>query len=172
MTKPPLIAYLLCGPSLAGKSTFASALAKLTGAVVLSADQINAERGLPFGGEGSPESVWAETLRLLLAEMGSLASRGHSVIVDDTLCYRWLRDRFRQQALESGLTPRLLLFPLSEEAALSRRSHLLLEGTRPVLSEARLLDHLARFEWPDPDEPVLLVEPGCEASGWIQRHGG
>lgn len=52
------VAYLLCGPSLAGKSTVAEQIARVTGAVVLSADAVNAERGLPFGAEGLPESVW------------------------------------------------------------------------------------------------------------------
>lgn len=31
-------------------------------ATVISVDEINAQRGLPFGGEGLPESLWAETL--------------------------------------------------------------------------------------------------------------
>lgn len=158
MTTTSPIAYLLCGPSLSGKSTFATELAKQTGAVIVSADQINEARGLPFGGEGLPESAWAETLRLILERIDALASEGRSVIVDDTLCYRWLRDRFRLQAVDSGLTPILLLFRLTEEEALIRRQHLLVQGTRPVLAQAGLLDHLARFEWPTPDEAPLPVE--------------
>ena len=60
-------AHLLCGPSLAGKSSAAILIADATGSTVLSADTVNAERGLPFGAEGLPESVWAETLRIMLA---------------------------------------------------------------------------------------------------------
>jgi tRNA A37 N6-isopentenylltransferase MiaA len=58
-------AFLLCGPSLAGKSTASERIAATLGAEIISADAINAKRGLPFGAEGLPESVWAETLRRL-----------------------------------------------------------------------------------------------------------
>jgi tRNA A37 N6-isopentenylltransferase MiaA len=58
-------AFLLCGPSLAGKSTACERIAATLGAEIISADAINAKRGLPFGAEGLPESVWAETLRRL-----------------------------------------------------------------------------------------------------------
>ena len=68
---------------------------------VVSADVINEGRGLPFGGEGLPESVWADTLRLQIAELERCAAQGSSVILDDTLCYRWLRNRFREEG-QSG----------------------------------------------------------------------
>ena len=54
-------AFLLCGPSLAGKSTASERIAATLGAEIISADAINAKRGLPFGAEGLPESVWAES---------------------------------------------------------------------------------------------------------------
>jgi hypothetical protein len=38
---------------------------------IVSADVINERRGLPFGAEGLPETAWAETLGLQLAELGA-----------------------------------------------------------------------------------------------------
>ena len=152
---PP--AYLLCGPSLAGKSRFAGELARRLGARVVSADAINEERGLPFGGEGLPESVWAETLRTQLDRITELAADGHAVVVDDTLCYRWLRDRLRAACAAAGLHAVLVVFRVDEAELLARRVRLVRSGERPVLGELRLREHLASFEWPTPEECPLEV---------------
>lgn len=56
------IAHLLCGPSLAGKSAVADQIARVTGAIILSADAVNSERGLPFGAQGLPRSRCGQRL--------------------------------------------------------------------------------------------------------------
>jgi predicted kinase len=124
---------------------------------VVNADQINEERGLPFGGEGLPESAWAGTLRIQLEHMAALAAAGRSVIVDDTLCYRWLRDRHREAARECGLNPVLLLFSAGREELLRRHARLSGAKQRPVLELERFQAHLDAFEWPAPDEHAVDV---------------
>lgn len=147
--------FLLCGPSLAGKSTLAERLARLAPAKVLSADAINAERGLPFGGEGLSESVWAETLRRQIERFHAEVVRGCSVVVDDTLCYRWLRDRWRSEAARAGVKHVLLLCRPTTEELLARHAVAARAARRPVLPIARLREHLATFEWPGPDEAAM-----------------
>ena len=161
------VAYLLCGPSLAGKSTFALRLSGRSGAAVSSADAINVRRGLPFGGEGLPEAAWAETLRLQLIELDEWAALGRSAVVDDTLCYRWLRDRFRQSAAAAGMAHQLLLFAPPREELLARHAALLKEPRRPVLSRERLLQHLVTFEWPDPDEGAVDLTDPFRQDAWL-----
>lgn len=151
------VAHLLCGPSLAGKSTVAARIARATGAALLSADGVNAERGLPFGAEGLPESVWAESLRILLERLRGHARSGQSVVVDDTQCYRWLRDRYRAECVAGGLEAILLLVSVPQHVLYERHARLMSSGDRLVLSQARLADHLARFEWPSDDEHALDV---------------
>jgi predicted kinase len=161
-------AFLLCGPSLAGKSTLGRQIALQLGAAISSADAINARRGLPFGAEGLPESVWAETLRLQLDELRVAGAAGTSVVVDDTLCYRWLRDRFREAATSAGLTPRLLLLRPSTEVLLQRRSAAAADRSRPVLSLERLQAHLATFEWPSEDEGAADVTDPDRQATWLR----
>jgi len=151
------VAHLLCGPSLAGKSTVAERIARVTGAVVLCADVVNAERGLPFGAEGLPESAWRETLRILLERLHTHARSGHSVVVDDTQCYRWLRDRYRSECIASGLRPILLLLSQPTRVLYERHARATARASRAVLSHERLADHLARFEWPSDDEHATDV---------------
>jgi predicted kinase len=161
------IAYLLCGPSLAGKSTAAKQLARVTGAVVLSADDVNSERGLPFGAEGLPESVWAETLRTLLDRLHANARLGASVVIDDTQCYRWLRDRYRSECIAAGLQPVLLLISPPQHLLYERRAHAEAKNDRAVLSLKRMTDHLARFEWPDPDEAATDLSSSAVLGAYL-----
>jgi SAM-dependent methyltransferase/predicted kinase len=163
-------AYLLCGPSLAGKSTLADRIAERFGARIVSADEINARRGLPFGAEGLPESTWAETLEQHLAAMRAAGEAGASVVVDDTLCYRWLRDRFRREAQAVGLAPQLLLMRPSAEEILARHAALTRTRTRPVLSSARLTEHLSSFEWPTSDEQPIDLTAAAAQEAWL-GHG-
>jgi len=156
-------ALLMCGPSLAGKSTLARALVPLLDAASVSADDINAERGLPFGAEGLPEAVWAETLRIELERVEHAGRRRQAVVVDDTCCYRWLRDRFRTACLGAGLTPVLLVVQTDWDELRSRHAQALAAAQRPVLSLASLEHHFSTFEWPGADEPHLNVA-GLSAS--------
>jgi predicted kinase len=165
-------AYLLCGPSLSGKSTVAAKLAQFLNAEVVCSDAINAERGLPFGAEGLPESVWAETLQIQLARMRSAALEGKSIVADDTLCYRWLRDRHRSEARIVGLHPVLLLLAPPAEILWARHREAVSASTRPVLSERRFHDHLMRFEWPAEDEEAIDVTPDAKLMSYLERGCG
>lgn len=167
MHAAPLQAYLLCGPSLAGKSTAAAALSRAFDAGVVCADRINEERGLPFGAEGLPESTWAETLRIQLERMRQLAASGRSVIADDSFCYRWLRDRHRDEARAAGLQPVLLLLAPGEAELWSRHAAALAARSRPVLGVERFADHLARFEWPGADEQPIDITTPRALAGFI-----
>ncbi|HXU34255.1 MAG TPA: ATP-binding protein [Thermoanaerobaculia bacterium] len=161
--------YLLCGPSLAGKSTVTRALAADLGVAVVSADAINAARGFPFGLEGMPESAWAEILGSQIKELADHMKRGVSVAVDDTACYRWLRDRFREEAAAGGYDCRIVYVPSSREEILARHQRLSKTKERPVLSHERLIDHLDRFEPPEEDEPHVTIRSAEDLRDFLDR---
>ena len=164
-------AFLLCGPSLAGKSTACEHIAATLGAAIISADAINAKRGLPFGAEGLPESVWAETLRQLLLQLHEHARAARSVVIDDTLCYRWLRDRVRNEAMAADLRPVLLVLAPSRQTLLSRYAQLAESGQRQVLSMPRFVQHLESFEWPTPDEAAVDISTADQRDAWLRSQG-
>ncbi len=154
--------YLLCGPSLAGKSTVVQAMAAELGVAVVSADAINAARNLRFGLEGLPESAWAEILGAQIKESAALMKRGLPVAIDDTACYRWLRDRFREHAASHGYEVRLIYVATPREEILARHARLSKSKERPVLSLERLIDHLDRFEPPQRDEPHMTIRSDAD----------
>src|SRR4029079_3355962 len=94
--------YLLCGLAFSGKSTLAAALSRLTGAVVVSLDEINASRGL-YGGMGIPDEDWGRTHTEALSLVEAALRAERSVVVDDTNCFRFLRDNYRQIADRRGV---------------------------------------------------------------------
>jgi predicted kinase len=144
----------------------------MLGAEVISADAINAKHGLPFGAEGLPESVWAETLRHQLLQLHEHGQAGRSAVVDDTLCYRWLRDRFRKEAIAAGLRPVLLVLAPPRQTLLSRHARLSESGQRPVLSLPRFIRHLESFEWPTTDEGAIDISTADQLHAWLGGHVG
>ncbi|MEP7009587.1 MAG: ATP-binding protein [Acidobacteriota bacterium] len=170
MRKPSnLRLYLLCGPSLAGKSTVAREIVDELGVTVASADAINAARGFPFGLEGMPESAWSEILGSQIKETSALMRRGVSVAVDDTACYRWLRDRFREHAADHGYDCRLVYVATPREEILARHHRLSKSKERPVLSRERLIDHLDRFEPPQADEPHVSIRSAEDLRAFLNE---
>ena len=90
-----------------------------------------------------------------IEQLHACARSGRNVVLDDTLCYRWLRDKIRQECLEAGLAPSLLLFAPPEEELFRRHAAAVRAGARPVLSIDRLEEHLETFEWPTPEEGAI-----------------
>jgi predicted kinase len=146
--------WMLCGLSFSGKSTLARKLASEHGASVVSLDALNDERGVGYGGDGLPGEVWGETLALALERIDHLLAGGRDVVVDDTCCYRWIRDRFREVAERRGAEVSLLFLdtPLAEIAR--RRA----EATeRRGIADAVFDEHLRTFERPGEDEGAEVV---------------
>jgi predicted kinase len=149
--------WILCGLSFSGKSTLARRLATEHGAEVVSLDAINEERGVGHGGDGLPVSVWGETLDLALKRVDDLLASGRDVVMDDTACYRWMRDRFREVAARRGAEVKLLFLdtPLAEIAR--RRAA---ATDRRGITDAVFDEHLRTFERPGEDEGAEVVLPG------------
>ena len=89
--------YLLCGMPFSGKTTISKSVAQYLDISYISLDEINESRGL-FGGEGIPVEEWEKTHHLAMEQLKNLMPSQHDIILDDTNCFRWLRDRFRNLA--------------------------------------------------------------------------
>ena len=158
----------MCGLAFAGKSRLAAAIAARAGAVVVSLDDINERRGLA-GGLGISVEDWAATHEAALAEAERALTRGESVVVDDTNCFRFLRDAYRRAAQPFGYPSRVLWLDVGLEESLRRATENRRRGRRPDVRDDLLADLAARFEPPAEDENPIVVPPTEDLDGWVRE---
>jgi predicted kinase len=117
---------LLCGPAFSGKTTLAYAL-EARGWVRISLDDILRSRGLQPGA-GVPERAWQDASFAACLLITSAAQRGLDVVVDDTLGFRSLRDRYRDVGAGAGMSVLLASFewPSADEP------HIALDAAAPL----------------------------------------
>ena len=84
----------MCGISFSGKSTLAQKIATKIGAPVISLDEINHGRGLGLNGDAIPDEEWVKTHGMALEKLEEAMVSERDIVLDDTNCFRWLRDSF------------------------------------------------------------------------------
>lgn len=161
--------YLLCGLAFAGKTTLAAALARRLGAAVVCLDEINASRGL-HGGEGIPAEEWARSHGEALRQVGDLLAAGRSVILDDTNCFRFLRDDYRAVAERHGVRTTVIYMGAPLGQILERRRENERTQARASVAEPVFLDLVEKFEIPAADENVLVFPFDAVPDDWVARH--
>ena len=163
----PKIFYLMCGLAFSGKTTLARAIAERLSLVCVSLDGINAERGLPPGGEGLPAEQWERSHAVAEARLDAAFASGRGAVLDDTGCFRWLRDRYRSVAGRHGL-PTTVVFvdaPIAEiHARIAANAR---EARRGGITDAVFARHVAEFEPPGPDERAVRFTPSDDIDAWI-----
>jgi predicted kinase len=164
MTRPALIA--MCGLAFSGKSTMARRVAAALAAEIVSYDAINAGRGFD-GGTTIADHEWEKTSLQAAEKARALLAEGRSVVVDDTFSHRFLRDRFRAVAGESGASFVLLFVDtpiavievrIAENARTRRRGHI----------EAEVFaHHRDRFQFPAADEAPVRLSNEADLERWL-----
>lgn len=158
-TEPPQRLVVLCGPAFAGKSRVAELLRRLRGAAVVALDELNARRGLASG-EGLSRDEWARTHAWAIGVSDALLREGRRlVVIDDTSCFRFLREDYRRLAARRGVELWLVVLATPEAEIRRRIAANRRDQERPDLDPAVLEAHLASFEWPGPDEDPVVIRP-------------
>lgn len=148
---------ILCGPSFSGKSTLANRLQAQHGFHVISLDAINERRGL-WGGEGIPQEEWAKTHKIAQKELEDLLTKNKPAVLDDTNCFKFLRDNYRNIGQKHGMQVSLWLIKPTIETLCHRRAKNDKNEERRGIAEDVFTQHLESFEWPLSDEPHILIQ--------------
>ena len=151
--------YLMCGLAFSGKTSFVDALVRERGCVSVSLDEINAERGLPPGGEGVAPEQWERSSWIAVERLEALMRGGGDVVLDDTCCFRFLRDRFRELAERMGYRTVVVYMDTPVTEIRRRMAENERTKTRPGFRPEVFERHLAEFEAPGADEEVVVVAP-------------
>ena len=158
--------YLLCGLAFSGKTTLARAIVENTGARLVSLDEINARRGL-HGGLGIPVDEWARTHHVALELVRDSLEAGQSVVVDDTNCFRFLRDNYRRVAGRFGVSTLVVHADVPVDLVRARRLENACSLSRAPVTEPVLIDLIEKFEPPASDEETLVFRQDCDPTTWV-----
>jgi len=159
--------FLLCGLAFSGKTTLAREIAERLSLAYVSLDEINAERGLQPGGEGLPGEEWERSHAIAETRLAAAFAAGRGAVLDDTGCFRWLRDRYRELARRYGAPTTVVFVDTPLDAIRARIAANLNEGTRTGITDAVYSRHVTEFEPPEHDERTVRVTPLDDAGQWI-----
>ena len=159
----------MCGMPFSGKTTLGKAIAKYLDVSYISLDEINEARGL-FGGDGIPVGEWEKTHYLAMQESVKLMKTGLDIILDDTNCFRRLRDRFRNFAAQHGYRTALVFLdiPLSEiwrRIENNDRTQARHKVTKNIVTEMA-----ETFESPQADEATMIYTAKQSIDEWIDKY--
>lgn len=161
--------YLLCGAPFSGKTTLAKLIASQTNSQYLSLDDLMRQRGLDLS-QPQPVEQWEQAHQQCLQRMSITMQEDTDIVLDDTNCFKWLRDRFRGVALQYqyDVITVYINVPLAELER--RRQHALATGERNSLADAAFYPVIRQFEIPDASENTIVFDASSHPLEWIKAH--
>jgi predicted kinase len=159
--------FLMCGIAFSGKTTVTKQLTQALGCAYVSLDDINAERCL-HGGGGIGVEEWERTHAVALERIKELMTRCEDIVLDDTNCFRWLRDRYREFAQENGYIAEVVYLDVPLQEVQARMVQNSITASRHSI-EANIFDeHVRGFEPPQAGEVATVLRNPEEVSRWIE----
>ena len=159
--------FAMCGIAFSGKSTLARQIADTLSLPLISLDDINHERGL-HGGEGMIVAQWEETSSIAMVRLRQLLNAGRSAVVDDTFSQRFLRDRCKFVADEFGARFAIVFVDTPISEIRRRRMRNDESPTRHAIRDSVFEAHVAGFQFPTDDEPMVHVVPDFDIGAWLR----
>jgi predicted kinase len=100
--------------------------------------------------------------------MKELMARKGDIVLDDTNCFRWLRDRYRAFAEDNGYTTELVYLDVPLEAVQARMAENFLKASRRSIEANVFEEHVRRFKAPQPDQAATVLSNPEDISRWIE----
>ncbi|MEH2447038.1 MAG: ATP-binding protein [Nostoc sp.] len=160
--------YLLCGLAFSGKSTLAKAIVDYLNCAYVSLDDINKERGLGFGGDGIPVEEWENTHQIAIGILNNLMQLEQDIILDDTNCFRWLRDRFREVAKRHDYKTKVIYLDVPLEEIYIRMQMNEQTKKRQGIKKEIFAELIQNFQPPEVDENILLFNNEYTIKDWLE----
>ena len=159
----------MCGYSFSGKSYVANLISQKTGAIIISLDKINEERGFDNNNE-IPRDEWENTHKIALDKLENYLKNGKSVIIDDTNPLFKLRERFRKVATSKNIQTTVVYIDISIEEIEKRIKEVELNNARHIAPQKAREGLISMFQKPDPNvENVLIYNTKNNISDWVKK---
>lgn len=149
-----------------GKTTLGRTIAEYLDCPCISLDEINEARGLS-GGDGIPVEEWEKTHFLAMQQLEIFMQSPGNIVLDDTNCFRWLRDRFRDLAAEHNYQTTIVFLDVSL-AEIRHRMQINEQTKIRHQVRADIIDEMAKtFELPQEDEKAIRYSGELAIEEWI-----
>ena len=158
--------YLLCGMPFSGKTTLGKTIARQLDSSYISLDEINEARGLR-GGDGISIEEWEKTHSIAMSQMQTTMPTSQDIVLDDTNCFRWLRDRFRQLAAEYNYQTTVVFVDVPVSEIWQRMSANQKTQTRHTVKPEIIKEMTKTFESPEEDENVIRYGGKKSINEWV-----
>jgi predicted kinase len=152
-----------------GKTTLGKSIAQYLNALYISLDEINEARGL-FGGEGIPVEEWEKTHYLAMEQLQTFMPSEQDIVLDDTNCFRWLRDRFRNLGVKYGYQTTLIFLDISLAEIEQRITTNNQTQTRNKVKQEIIEKMQNTFELPQSDEKSINYSGDKSIQQWMIQH--
>lgn len=161
--------YLMCGAPFSGKTTLAKQIVARTQSHYISLDDLMRQRGLDLT-HPQPGEEWEKTHQLCIQLLHTLMQKGGNIVLDDTNFLKWLRDRFRNVAIEHHyqVVTVYLAVPVAELER--RRQQALATQERNYLVDENFYPVIEQFEIPDNTENTIIFDTTSHLSDWMNKH--
>lgn len=159
----------MCGLPFSGKSTIAKAIVEHVGCTYISLDDINNERGLGFGGDGIPPDEWEKTHHIAINLLPGLLKTS-DVILDDTCCFRWIRDRYRECAHRVKASTCVIYLNVEHDTVTFRMKENEATHLRHGIKDEIFESIENSFESPDEGENIICFNESDNITDWLDLH--
>ena len=160
--------YLLCGMPFSGKTTLGKCVAQYLNSPYISLDEINEARGL-FGGNGIAVEEWEKTHSLAMQQLQDLMQSGEDIVLDDTSCFRWLRDRFRNFGSHYGYQTIIIFLDISLSKIWNRIEENEKTQARHQVKQDIIQEMAKTFEYPQHDEATIKYTGEQIIEEWLTK---
>ena len=152
-----------------GKTTLGKAIAKYLDIPYISLDKINEVRGL-FGGDGIPVEEWEKTHSIAMQDLAKLIKKDFDIIIDDTNCFLWLRDRFRNFASQHDYQTVVIFLDIPLSQIWQRIESNERTQTRHKVKQSIVREMAQTFEPPQADEATIVYTVEQPIDRWLNEH--
>ncbi len=152
-----------------GKTTLGKLVSEYLNSSYISLDEINEARGL-WGGDGISIEEWEKTHSLAMEQLENLMPSQQDVVLDDTNCFRWLRDRFRVLGAQHGYRTVIIYLDIPLSEIFNRMEENEKTKTRHRVKRDIVNEMVKTFESPQSDEIVIKYSHYQPLDEWIVQY--
>jgi predicted kinase len=120
-----------------------------------------------LGGDGISSDEWERSHEIALQKMSVTMTKGQDIALDDTCCFRWLRDRYRDHATGNGYSVQLVYMDVPTDEIHRRIAANSSRAQRRAIAPDVLAEHLRTFEKPAADEAAIVLSSPQSISEWV-----